>query len=586
MQLVYVVLAVVMVWGLLETQGVTAHLAAGMVLVGASALIWVRMSHPQRLVLGLVVMTLLAFAVHLASVGALIIVAYAALFFFSMLVPSWLSPVLLTVVFWLEIWPLEPVLALRLLIMAGLGSGAWVLGLLAHQNRAWEREQRSWFTTKSELSQSLKQVEYLAFHDALTGLPNRRLLVRHLEDSLTRVAKQGGALAVVYIDLDHFKAVNDGAGHEFGDRVLKAAAAAITRMLHPGDVVGRQGGDEFIIVLGSAATERDAMEHIEKLRLRLAEGLVLDSRRVYVTASFGVALYQGEHEQPEELLRRADLALYRAKEDGRNRVALFLTELEQEASNVYFLESGLRSAMEESQFFLEYQPQVDILSGLTVGVEALLRWHAPDGTVRMPDQFLPQAQKLGLMQDIDAWVLQHALDEMYSMRWWHESQIVLGVNVSATTLDNSEFVSRLQDLLALYAVEPGRLELEITESVMARNAEKMANQLHEIRRCGVGVAIDDFGVGYSSLSYLKHYPATRLKIDRLFVSDLPQSEAIARAIIAVAKSLGIALVAEGVETQEQAQVLVRLGCDVAQGFYYQRSVPASVLQIRYATERS
>lgn len=575
-----------MVQGLVLTTGMMVHLAAAMVLVGSLTLVWVRMSHSQRLAVGLLVMAALAFAAHFADLVALIIVAYAALFFFSMLVPSWLSPILLTAVFWLELWPHEPVLAMRLVIMAGIASGAWAFGLLAHRNKVWERQQRDWFTTRSELSQSLKQVEYLAFHDALTGLPNRRLLIRHLEDSLKRVKRQGGVLAVAYIDLDHFKAVNDGAGHEFGDRVLKAAAATITRMLQPGDVVGRQGGAEFIIVLGSASSEQDAVERIEKLRQRLAEGLMLDNRHVYVTASFGVALYEGDHENPEELLRRADLALYRAKEDGRNRVALFLTELEQEASDVYFLESALRDAMEESQFFLEYQPQVDILSGVTVGVEALLRWHAPDGGVRMPDQFLPQAQKLGLMQDIDAWVLRHALQEMYDTPWWHDAQIVLDVNVAATTLDDAEFVYRLRDLLAEYDIAPGRLELEITESVMVRNPEKMASRLNEIRRCGVGVAIDDFGVGYSSLSYLKNYPASRLKIDRLFVSDLPQSEAIARAIIAVAKSLGIALVAEGVETEEQASVLLRLGCNVAQGFYYQRSVPASLVRIQYAAARS
>lgn len=552
--------------------------------VGASFLLLVvilalaRMRPVFRLLWGLLAVAVVSYGSAQLDVAQLVSGAVPALFVLSFTVPTWLAPAILAVVFGVEVVTAGTVswVALGTVEVAALA-----FGMLAEQKKRLERDRRDLSSASGELSQTLRQVEYLAFHDPLTGLPNRRLVTERLDEALSAAAQSRGSLAVAFVDLDRFKAVNDGAGHAFGDRILKFVGSTINRFLQPGDVAGRQGGDEFILVLRSQGAERTMFDRLERLRQALNEEIVLDGHHVFATASFGVALFPEDGTSSDELLRHADMALYRAKEEGRNRVALYNEDLEHQAAAAFYLDSSLRKAVAADQFFLEYQPQVDILTGRTVGLEALLRWRSPDQHRVLPDAFLPEANTLGMMQEIDAWVLERALREVGSLPWWRHHPVTLAVNVSATSLESSDFVPFVLQCMEGSGVLPGRFELEITESVLSRKADIMAERLGELRRCGIGVAIDDFGVGYSSLSHLQNFPASRIKIDRGFVADITRSDSIARAIVAVAKSLKLDIVAEGVETREQAERLLELGCDVAQGFYYDASLALAHLPLKY-----
>lgn len=579
--LVYLLATLVIGFGLAQSRRpFTGALVVAFLILGV-CLIGVRLWPLPRLILGMVAIALIGYGTSTLPLLTLCLVSGVSMFLMSFVVPTWLSPAILGAIFMGEETVARAPSGFRIIAVAALVVGGLAFGTLAEQQKRLERDRRELSSTSGELSHTLRQVEYLAFHDALTGLPNRRLLTQRLEETIAQQRGENGSVAVCFIDIDRFKAMNDGAGHTFGDRVLKAVAASIGRALQSGDVLGRQGGDEFILVLSSPSSQREAFERIEQLRYTLAEGLMLDGEKVFATASFGVAFYPDDGDSSDELLRHADLALYRAKDEGRNRVSWFNPELEREASTAFYLDAGLRRALAESEFFLEYQPQVDILTGRTVGIEALMRWQSQNRERIPPDEFLPEAHKMGLMEQIDAWVLESAIRDVGGLSWWRQNPITLAVNISATSLESPEFISRLLHFLTVYEVLPERLELEITESVMSRNTDTVSRRLAELRCHGVGVAIDDFGVGYSSLSYLKDFPATRIKIDRGFVADVIQSDSIARAIVAVAKSLKLDLVAEGVETSEQAERLLQIGCDIAQGFYYQPSVALSNLQLKY-----
>ncbi len=581
MRLVYALASLVIAFSLLQGVSSRSFLLAAIFLVLATGLVFVRLEPSVRLVVGLAVVLVLGLGAGSLPLEALFPLAFSAIFLLTFVVPTWLSPIVLALLFIVMAWPMEPSLALRLGNTAGLGLEAIAFGVLAAQRKRMERERRSLYTTSGELTQSLAQVEYLAFHDSLTGLPNRRLLTDRLNASIAQARTEKRSMAVAFIDLDRFKAVNDARGHNFGDRLLKSVASSIARVLQAGEVLGRQGGDEFILLMPALHDATGALSRLEAIRERLADGFWLDDQKVYCTASFGVAFFPEDGATADDLLRHADLALYRAKEMGRNRVAVFSGAMEQEASAVYLLDSALHRALQETQFYLLYQPQVDILTGRLVGMEALLRWDSGEPGILMPDDFLPAAQSLGLMDAIDEWVLERALHEVSQLRWWRQYPVTLAINISATRLDDPSFVPRLLNLMAHHQVTPDRLEIEITESVMSRDPDTVVSRLTDLRRAGVGVAIDDFGVGYSSLNYLKNLPVSRIKIDRSFVADLEASDGIGRAIVAVAQSLHLGVVAEGVESRRQAEILLNIGCDVAQGFYYERPVPADQVQLKY-----
>lgn len=578
---IYLFAAMAIAFNLLESGRSKAGLWTLLWLLLAITLVVVRLAPLYRLGVGLLAIGVLILAGWHMRLPFLVVVATLGLYFISFVVPTWISPTLLGVGFMVETLMLSIAPGEKLAVMGAIFVTGIIVGSLAEKHKLLERERRDLSSTSGELSHSLRQVEYLALHDPLTGLPNRRLLTQLLEESLKNQRHHQGLVAVAFIDLDRFKAINDGAGHGFGDRVLKAVAQSISRSLEPGDVLGRQGGDEFILVLAPAKTQQMASERVEALRVMLSDGLILDGHRVFATASFGVALYPRDGADPEELLRYADLALYRAKDEGRNRVALFNNALEREASLSYHLDSGLRRAMSEKEFFLQYQPQVDILTGRTVGIEALIRWQSSHEGRLMPDTFLPEAQKAGLMESIDFWVIESAIRDVSTVHWWRSTVVSLAVNVSVTSLESAEFIPRLLSLMKKYDMRAERMEMEITESIVSKNADVVVSRLDDLRRHGIGVAIDDFGMGYSSLSYLKNFPVTRIKIDRAFVSDLSRSDSIPRAIVAVAKSLRLDLVAEGVETRHQAERLLEMGCDIAQGFYYQPAVSLEDIQLKY-----
>lgn len=586
MRIVYL-LAVLVTAAVLSSPQRTASWIAAVVLVMAGvSVIFGRLEPVARLWLGCVLWISFGFGSDRLPLSALVTVGVGAVLVLSFAVPTWLSPVMTTGLFLGLVARTPDTWSTKAVVMAGMALAGMAFGMLAHQQKRLERERKSFYTTSGELTQSLRQVEYLAFHDVLTGLPNRRLTTARLEQALAQAGNAGRSAAVAFIDVDRFKSVNDSAGHSFGDRLLKAVATSIGRSLLPGDVLGRQGGDEFILLMSSVVDTQAAWDRLEVVRRQLQDGLELDGQKIFATASFGVAMFPHDGRTTDELLRHADAALYRAKEEGRNRIAFYSPELEQAASKAVYLDTAIRQALARSEFRLEYQPQVDILTGRLVGVEALIRWDGAAGQVLMPDAFLPDAQKLGLMDAIDDWVMERALSEVSQLPWWRHEPVTLALNVSATRLDSPDFVPHLLDLLKRFPMSPDRLEIEITESVMSRHAELVIAHLRELRRCGIGVALDDFGVGYSSLSYLKHLPVTRLKIDRSFVADVDHNSSIARAIVAIAKSLRLELVAEGVETLEQADGLVHMGCDVAQGFYYAASVPASALQLKYRPDQS
>lgn len=557
------------------------EVAALVFLLSSLCLVFLRVSPLVRLGLGAIAIA----AAGVASFGQpaimLLGISPAVLFVVAFVVPTWLAAAILGLMLAVEMGLSGFAYGPRVMGVALILTEAAAFAMLSESRKRLQREHRTLSSASGELSHTLKQVEYLALHDALTGLPNRRLLTERLEEALSQSPADHPLVAVAFIDLDRFKAVNDGAGHGFGDRVLRAVATELGRELQRGDVLGRQGGDEFILVLTSTNSPVEAQERIEAMRTRLAAGITIQGQPVFATASFGVAFYPEDGHSSDELLRHADLALYRAKDEGRNRISLFNGELERQAARAFHLGSSLHRALDQSEFILEYQPQVDILTGRTLGMEALVRWR-PNDEVLMPDAFLPDATQAGLMEEIDQWVLQRAMAEVADLRWWRQHAMTLAVNVSLVSLESPQFVPRLAGLLSATRITPDRLELEITESMMSRNTALIAERLAELRRLGISVAIDDFGVGYSSLSYLKLFPATRLKIDRAFVSGLEESDSIARAIIAVAKSLKLGLVAEGVETAAQAERLLAIGCDVAQGYYYSPATPLQDILLKYS----
>ncbi len=571
-------------FGMGETLTRQSIILAVLFILVVLALVTWRMSPHYRLMVGIAAIALVGIGALDVSFPVSLVLAVMALFLLSFTVQTWLSPTMMALIFVSEVWSRHLALTSRLAASGEVLVMALSFGMLAQRHKQFERERRDLSSTSGELSQTLIQVEYLAFHDALTGLPNRRLLTRRLEESVERVEAWGGCLAVGFIDLDHFKAVNDRGGHALGDRVLKAVAATISRALHASDVLGRQGGDEFILILNSVFNEEEARGRFEEIRRLLDEELMIEGLTVRTTASFGLAFCPKDGTDPEELLRHADSALYQAKESGRNRIGVFTGGLDARPTQTFHFESALRNAIEASQFYLQYQPQVDILTGRVVGMEVSIRWRTDDRSLTYPDAFLPEAQNLGLIEEIDRWVMTRALQEVAVLPWWRQQTLTLAFHLSSASLQSPDFIPYLLQTIQAHAVAPERIEFEIVESAMSHEVAK--GPLAHLRQSGFGVVIDDFGLGSTSLSYLRDSAATRLKIDRAFIADLPANDVIPRALVALAKSLRLDIVAEGVESREQAEHLLRLGCDVAQGFYYAPATDLADLQLKYDTHRA
>ena len=443
------------------------------------------------------------------------------------------------------------------------------------------------FQDVTERKADERRIRHIALHDPLTGLPNRVLFHDRLAQALARARRTcagGGAgeeqVAVMVLDLDGFKDVNDTLGHETGDRLLRAIAVCLGAVIRASDTLARLGGDEFAVVQAGVLRPADAATLADKLLFELAAPCALDGETFHVTASIGIALFPCDGADGEALLRHADLALYRAKAQGRNRFAFFEPDMDAQAQARRRLERELRLALERGEFVLHYQPQLDLGSGRFTGAEALVRWNHPERGLLLPDEFIPLAETNALIRPLGAWVLREACRQA---RLWLEQgwRLTVAVNVSPVQLRNGHLLPAVGEALRQAGLEPARLELELTEGVLVANLEQDGDGLlRDLTAEGVRLAIDDFGIGYSSLAYLKHLPVQTIKIDRSFVSGLgsdPTAEALVRAIVTLGHSLGKRVVAEGVETQVQQAAVRALGCDAAQGFLLARPQPSKQL---------
>ena len=416
------------------------------------------------------------------------------------------------------------------------------------------------------------QVQHMAMHDALTGLPNRNMLQEQLKHSLAAAEREGHFMAMMFLDLDRFKKINDSLGHQVGDGVLIEVARRLRQAMRTSDIVARLGGDEFVVLLPCITAIEDGEHVAQKVMEQFTEPLRLSGHELRVTPSIGLALYPQHGNDAVTLMRHADLAMYQAKSRGRNRVQVFSDKMVSVTPDTLLLENDLYKALEREELRLHFQPQFDCRTGRITGAEALLRWDH-GGRLVPPSDFIPLAEDTGLIVPMGEWVLQHACTMAQQWRTRSGWPLRIAVNLSALQLDQSDLIDTVARTLADTGLPATALELEITESVVVRESLRAADVLTQLRALGVGIAIDDFGVGYSSFAYLRELPVDRFKLDRSFLSSVPQSGGDSRlmaALIAMGHRLEVGIVAEGVETQAQAEFLTAHGCDEAQGYHLGR----------------
>ena len=435
------------------------------------------------------------------------------------------------------------------------------------------------FATARDVSERREAEESLVFHahhDWLTHLPNRVLLNDRLDLAVAQAQRGNRRLAVVFLDLDRFKLVNDRYGHTVGDRLLQAVAKRLQSCLGQGDTISRFGGDEFALLLPGISTKRDAVAVVRRVVRRIRDGFIVDGNELKVSASIGVAMYPDAGVTAESLVQSADIAMYRVKNRGGNGYRFFAEAMNRRLSRRFAMERELRTALAEDALSVYYQPRVHLESGTIVGVEALARWapgHSPEGIVEA-NEFLPVAEETGLISQIDAWVQRHAFDDV--ARWRAEGfKPCLSVNASPQQIEGGDFVQHIDELLHTSGLPAHALALEITEETLTRDIESAVPKLDYLRRRGVRIVIDDFGTGYSSLSHLRRFPIDALKLDHRFVSGIEAGHAnIVEAIAGIARGLRLDLMAEGVETRRELAYLREHGCLEAQGFLFSRPISA------------
>jgi diguanylate cyclase (GGDEF)-like protein/PAS domain S-box-containing protein len=437
------------------------------------------------------------------------------------------------------------------------------------------------FSDITLVKESQEKLDHLAHHDPLTQLPNRLLFHDRLQHAIQRATRGNEQLALLFIDLDRFKNVNDTLGHHIGDELLKQVAHALSDKLREGDTLARLGGDEFIVLLEDVEGQYGAGQVAEKLVAMFEHPFMVAGHELFVTCSVGISVFPTDAADLNMLIRNADVAMYQAKARGRNGYRFYQPSMTGEGVERLRLETYLRRSIEKEEVFLNFQPQVEIDTGKLLGVEALVRWNHPELGLVPPHRFIPLAEDTGFINQLGQWVLYEACRQM--VRWEEAGLHVpkMAVNLSAKQFERGSMVNTVADILRETGLAPHRLQLEVTESVIMNTGDALAfiNDLHAV---GVSLAIDDFGTGYSSLAYLKQMPVQTLKIDRSFIKDIStdvNDEAIAIAIIQLGRSMNLSVIAEGVETEQQAAFLLRHGCNQAQGFYYSRPVmPDDLLQ--------
>lgn len=429
------------------------------------------------------------------------------------------------------------------------------------------------FNDITERKAAEERIAYLGRHDALTGLPNRLVLGEFLDAAIQNAVIKKGHVGVISIDLDRFKNINDSLGHNIGDAFLKEIAKRLESFTTDGSITGRFGGDTFIIILPNICDKSEIVGAIRKRIDRIAEPVMYGEVELMVTASIGVSVFPEDGDTTEVLIRNADTAMHKVKDSGRNSYQFFTAAMNEYASERLILENGLRRAVEREEFMLFYQPQLNTETGQVVGVEALIRWLHPTKEVISPLEFIPLAEESGLIIPIGEWVLLEACKQHRNWIKLGLPPIPVSINISAVQFHDENFLQMLDKVIQVSGIEPGYLDLEVTESVVMRDPEFVSKQLQKIKNMGIKLSLDDFGTGFSSLTYLRHFPLDRLKIDQSFVRDLaavPINQAIIESVIALGRNLKIKTIAEGVETQEELHFMQKFQCDEVQGYFFSK----------------
>jgi len=436
------------------------------------------------------------------------------------------------------------------------------------------------FDRADEKQRADERIEYLASHDSLTGLPNREMFNGLLRHTIDTARRSGRWFALLFIDLDRFKIINDSLGHDAGDMLLVEVASRLHEALRASDIVARLGGDEFVVILDGTSDRGDVERVASHLLSVLGQPMQLSGHECHSTASIGIALYPEHGDDAATLTKNADMAMYQAKEDGKNSFRFFSGEIKVQSIERLRLESELRRAVERRQFSLHYQPKVDLGTGQITGVEALLRWKHPELGQVSPAQFIPLAEETGLIVPIGRWVLREACAQNMTWQRGGLRPVSMAVNLSPRQFADEHLLNDVDEALQASGMSAVLLQLEVTESMVMRNVARAVRVLNAIQDRGIRLAIDDFGTGYSSMSLMKQFPIDTIKIDRSFVRDLPrdsEDQAIAQAIISMGKALGMTVVAEGVETAEQHAFLRNHDCDEMQGYLFSKPLPAGEL---------
>ncbi len=437
------------------------------------------------------------------------------------------------------------------------------------------------FSDMTERMAVQRSIEFLAHHDPLTGLPNRLLLRDRMEQAVALAARMQTCVALMFLDLDRFKTINDSLGHPVGDALLKEVVERLKGCVRDSDTISRQGGDEFVILLNDVRDSEAVSRVADKIHQRMADPVLLGKHSLNTTFSIGIALYPNDGLDFDSLMQKADTAMYHAKEAGRNGYRFFTEQMNLLVVEHMTMETQLRQALENKEFVLHYQPQLDLHDGSIIGVEALIRWNSPENGMVSPARFIPVAEDCGLIVPIGAWVLNEAC---HQAKAWQDAGLppfVVAVNLSAVQFRRQDLVTTVINALVLSDLDSQWLELELTESILIQDAEATLDAVRRLKALGVMLSVDDFGTGYSSLAYLKRFAVDKLKIDQSFVRDLvsdPDDAAIVRAIIQMAHSLKLKTIAEGVETEELSNLLRVFHCDEIQGYWFARPMPADQLE--------
>ena len=444
------------------------------------------------------------------------------------------------------------------------------------------------FTDVSASKEAEERIRELAYHDVLTGLPNRLLLLDRLEHALANAQRGRHHLAVMFIDLDRFKNINDSLGHATGDLLLKEVASRLRCCIRDVDTVARLGGDEFVVVLENLEEEVDAVSVANKIQTAFNRPITVNGETLHVSTSIGIALYPEDGMNAETLMQNADTAMYQAKGQGCNNYQFFAPFMNEQAREKLVLENTLQEALSRDEFQLYYQPIIDIGTGAMVSAEALIRWDSPERGLIPPDKFIPIAEETGVIVPIGDWVIRQACRDLVSWKGMGFAPPRVSVNISPRQFRQPSLQARIRATLEATGVSAQQLELEMTESALMERPDQAARLLNELKSLGMGIVIDDFGTGYSSLAYLKKFPIDKLKIDRSFVRDLESDKSdreITLAVIALSHNLGLRVVAEGVETQTQLDFMHRHKCDYVQGFYYSKPMRGDAFTAYLSTRR-